>query len=59
MADRPNDRTLYSMTAASLLLGVTRDRVRELAQERGVGKTRFGVKDALLFTPADIEALRS
>lgn len=58
MADTRTGGTLYSLTAASLLLETTRERVRELATERGIGTTRFGVRDALLFTPADIEALR-
>lgn len=52
------DGPLYSLTAAALLLGVTRERAEELAREAGIGQTRFGVRNALLFSPADIEALR-
>ena len=50
--------TLYSLTAAALLLGVTRERAEELAREADIGHTRFGIRNALLFSPADIEALR-
>ena len=55
MPDTKPDSTLYSLTAAAHLLGVPRDRLRYMAVEAGIGRTRFGVRDALLFSPADIE----
>lgn len=51
---------LYSTAAVARILGLHPDRVRRLAQSRGVGQRAIGSSPAgpWLFSEADIDAMR-
>lgn len=49
---------LYSTAAVAHILGLHPERVRRLAQSRGLGRRAIGSTGAWLFTEADIDAMR-